>query len=56
MVWGYFSANGTGSLVHIKAIMKKHVYKNLLIHHPRSTLKKKMLIHFQRAKDPKHTA
>jgi transposase len=58
-VWGCFTAHGVGHLHRITGIMDQHVYKQILVHHLRPSLRQlggmnKLL--FQQDNDPKHTA
>lgn len=59
MVWGCFSANGVGHIHWIKEIMTAQIYKQILIHHLKPSIRK---LHpdgdfiFQQDNDPKHTA
>ena len=56
MVWGCFSSEMTSSLVHVKEIMDKNVYKNFLVYHECPTLQNHKSSYFQQDNDPKHTA
>ena len=59
MLWGCFSANGTGKLVKIDDIMKKHSYLAVLQENPQSSANSFNMGNtrlFQQGKDPKHTA
>jgi len=58
-VWGCFTAHGVGHLHWITKIMDQHVYKQILVHHLRPSLRKLGGINklmFQQDNDPKHTA
>ncbi len=58
MAWGCFCDDGVGAVVHVKGILVKEKYKQILIHHAVPS-GRRLLGHgflFQRDNDPKHTA
>ena len=58
MLWGCFSAGGTGALHKIDGIMKEH-FVDILKQHLKTSVRKLKLGHkwvFQMDNDPKHTS
>ena len=58
MVWGCFSWYGVGALYHIKGILKKEKYRQILIHQMRPSARRLQGddFVFQHDNDPKHTS
>lgn len=55
-IWGCFSSKGVGNLTKVNGIMDKKLYKNILVHHARPSIKRLGTTIFQQDNDPKHTA
>jgi len=57
MLWGCFSAKGTGKLIRVEGRMNRAMYREILSHLPSvRALKMKRGWIFQHDNDPKHTA
>lgn len=55
-IWGCFSSKGVGKFTKINGIMDKDVYKKILVHHAKPSMKQLGTSIFQQDNDPKHTA